>query len=93
VNSRSRPVMRSAPFRPSRMAYTDDKTAVMDAVKADSKRLSATELMDGEAPAKRKSKIRRLINTQKIQRAYAAVRERMASWVPPARRREMTLGA
>ncbi len=78
--------------RESVRLYTDDKAAVMDAVKADAKRFSATELMDGEAPAKRKSKMRRLIHTQKIQRAYAAVRERMGSWVPAARRREMTLG-
>ena len=61
--------------------YTDDKAAVMEAVKSDAKRLSATELMEGEAPVKRK--IHRLMHTQKILRAYEAVRERV--WAPPER--------
>ena len=40
--------------------YTDDKAAVMDAVRTDAKRLSATELMDGESSVSRSSKIQRL---------------------------------
>lgn len=70
--------------------YTDDKAAMLEAVKADARRLSATELMDGMAPVKRRPAISRLIHTQKIQRAYAAVRERVAGWVP--QEREVRLG-
>jgi conjugative relaxase-like TrwC/TraI family protein len=62
--------------------YTDDKAAVMEAVKTDAKRLSASELMDGEAPVKRQAKIHKLMQTQKILRAYGAVRERMG-WAQP----------
>jgi conjugative relaxase-like TrwC/TraI family protein len=71
--------------------YTDDKATVLEAVKTDAKRLSATELMEGIAPVKRSSGIGRLIHTQKIQRAYSAVRERMTGWVPP-QQREVGLG-
>jgi conjugative relaxase-like TrwC/TraI family protein len=71
--------------------YTDDKAAMLEAVRADAKRLSATELMEGIAPVKRPSGIGRLIHTQKIQRAYAAVRERLAGWVPQEQR-EVRLG-
>lgn len=69
--------------------YTDDKAAVMDAVRTDAKRLSATELLDGEAPVKRQPKIRKLIQTQKVLRAYEAVRERV--WAP--REREVRLAS
>lgn len=71
--------------------YTDDKAAVLEAVKTDAKRLSATELMEGIAPVKRPSGIQRLIHAQKIQRAYGAVREHMAGWVPQ-QPREVRLG-
>jgi ATP-dependent exoDNAse (exonuclease V) alpha subunit len=64
--------------------YTDDKAAVMEAVKTDAKRLSASELMDGEAPVKRQAKIHKLMQTQKILRVYGAVRERL--WAPPRER-------
>lgn len=74
--------------------YTDDKAAVMDAVQSNAARLSATELMQGVAPVKRKpSAVARLMKAQTIQRAYNAVRERVAAWTPPARRREVSLGA
>lgn len=74
--------------------YTDDKAAVMDAVRSNAARLSATELMQGNAPVKRKpSAVARLMKAQTIQRAYQAVRERIAAWTPPARRREVSLGA
>jgi ATP-dependent exoDNAse (exonuclease V) alpha subunit len=73
--------------------YTDDKAAMMDAVKANAARLSATELMEGVAPAKRKpSTMTRFISMNRIQRAYAALRERMAAWTPPGRRKEASLG-
>jgi conjugative relaxase-like TrwC/TraI family protein len=69
--------------------YTDDKAAVMEAVRTDAKRLSATELMEGQAPVR--SKIHRLIHTQKIQRAYEGVRERMQAWSGPKREREVRI--
>lgn len=70
--------------------YTDDKAAVMNAVRANAARLTATELMQGVASPKCKpSAMQRLMKTQAIQRAYKAVRERMAAWTPPARQREV----
>ena len=73
--------------------YTDDKAAVMDAVRTDAKRLSATELMDGQAPVKRPSTLHKLMRAQTIQRAYAGVRNRIEAWTPPSRQKEVTLGA
>jgi ATP-dependent exoDNAse (exonuclease V) alpha subunit len=72
--------------------YTDDKAAMMEAVKSDAKRLSATELMEGIAPVKRPSVMHRLIHTQQIRRAYAAVRERMSGWTPQQREANLGLG-
>jgi hypothetical protein len=73
--------------------YTDDKAAVMDAVKANAARLSATELMEGIAPTKRKpSASARLLKAQTIKRAYEAVRERIAAWKPQTTRKEISLG-
>jgi conjugative relaxase-like TrwC/TraI family protein len=60
--------------------YTDDKAAMLDAIKASAARLSATELMQAE-PAKRKpSYMQRLIKTGFVQRAYTALRQRMAAY-------------
>ena len=62
--------------------YTDDKPAMMEAVQGSAARLSATELMQAP-PAKRKPTLtQRLIRTGVIQRAYAAIRERMAAHNP-----------
>jgi len=73
--------------------YTDDKAAVMEAVKSNAARLTATELMEGVAPPKRKSSsFTRIMQTQTIQRAYAAVRARVSQWIPPAQRKEQSLG-
>ena len=69
--------------------YTDDKAAVMEAVKSDAKRLSATEMMQGEAPVSRASKTQRLIHLQKIHQAYEGVKERMRAWSRPTREREV----
>jgi hypothetical protein len=77
--------------RESVAIYTDDKEAMMQAAQEDSTRLSATELMDGQRPVVRSSKIARLIHTQKIKRAYQEVRERMDWYVPP-KEREVRLG-
>jgi conjugative relaxase-like TrwC/TraI family protein len=60
--------------------YTDDKAAMMDAVQSSAARISASELVQA-APMKRKPTItQRLIKTGVIQRAYKAVRERMAAY-------------
>jgi len=60
--------------------YTDDKAAMLDAIKASAARLSATELMQAE-PAKRKpSYMQRLVKTGFVQRAYTALRLRMAAY-------------
>ena len=67
--------------------YTDDKRAVMEAVRADAKRLSATEMLEGVAPVHRSSRMQRLMHVQKIQRAYEGVKERMLAWSRPARER------
>ena len=69
--------------------YTDDKAAMLDAVRGSAARLSASELMaEKRATAKaRASVMQRLFRVQEIQRAYRAVRERVAaSWnVQPSR--------
>lgn len=61
--------------------YTDDKEAMMDAIGSSSARLSATELLRAD-PAKPKpqSFTQRMIRTGVIQRAYTAVRERIAAY-------------
>lgn len=73
--------------------YTDDKAAMLEAVKASSARLSATELMEGHGPVKRKPVLSgRLVDMQRISRAYTAMRERIAQWPMPGRRKEASLG-
>jgi conjugative relaxase-like TrwC/TraI family protein len=63
--------------------YTDDKAAMLDAVKGSAARLSASELM-GKTSVKAKPHVpvmQRLFKVQQIQRAYRAVRDRVAaSW-------------
>jgi conjugative relaxase-like TrwC/TraI family protein len=73
--------------------YTDDKAAVMEAVKANPLRLSATELMEGIAPVRRKPTVMQLLmKSQTIQRAYKAVKERIAAWAPVVEQKEAQLG-
>ena len=73
--------------------YTDDKAGVLDAVKANAARLSATELMQGNAPVKTKPSLsQRLRKVQTIQRAYQAVKERVAAWTPNVQQKEMHYG-
>jgi conjugative relaxase-like TrwC/TraI family protein len=58
--------------------YTDNKAAMLDAIKGSSARLSASELM--QEPVKRRAGVmERLFKVQQIQKAYRAVRERIAS--------------
>ena len=75
--------------------YTDDKTAMMDAVQGSAARLSATELMQA-APAKRRpSFTQRLIKSGMIQRTYTALRERIAAYghaINHPQREGMSLG-
>ena len=61
--------------------YTDDRTAMLGAVKESGARLSATELMEGKAPGAkpRVSIMRRMFRTKQIQNAFWAVRERLAA--------------
>jgi hypothetical protein len=59
--------------------YTDDKAARLDAVKDSGARLSASELMEKKQAKPRESAMRRLFRVQEIQRAYRAVRERVAA--------------
>jgi conjugative relaxase-like TrwC/TraI family protein len=59
--------------------YTDDKTAMLDAIKASAARLSASELMQDKAkPKGRYSIMQRLFGIERIQRAYRTWRERGA---------------
>jgi hypothetical protein len=70
--------------------YTDDKAAMLDAIKGSAARLSATELMQA-APTKRKpSYMQRLIKTGVVQRAYVELRERMAAYQSIQQHREGT---
>jgi ATP-dependent exoDNAse (exonuclease V) alpha subunit len=65
--------------------YTDDKAAVIDAVKASAARLSASELVQAiKAKPKRKPGIilQRLFGIERIQRAYRAWRERGREVMP-----------
>jgi conjugative relaxase-like TrwC/TraI family protein len=75
--------------------YTDDKAAMLDAVQSSAARLSATELMQA-APAKSKpTYMQKLIRSGVIQRAYSAVRERMAAYSQPThepRKEGLSLG-
>jgi conjugative relaxase-like TrwC/TraI family protein len=59
--------------------YTDDKAAMLDAVKDSGARLSASELLEKKQAKPRESAMRRLFRVQEIQRAYRAVRKRVAA--------------
>jgi conjugative relaxase-like TrwC/TraI family protein len=69
--------------RESVRLYTDDKAAMMDAIQRSAARLSATELMGAEPPKRKPSFMQRLIRDGYIQRAYTALRERMAAYSQP----------
>jgi len=61
--------------------YTDDKEAMLDAIKGSSARLSASELME-EKKKPRVGVMDRLFKVQQIQRAYRAMKERVAASRP-----------
>lgn len=67
--------------RDSVRLYTDDKEAMLESVKADAARPSATQLMKEAKPARthRANALHRLAAIQRIQRVYHAVRERVAA--------------
>jgi ATP-dependent exoDNAse (exonuclease V) alpha subunit len=69
--------------RESVRLYTDDKAAMMDAIQRSAARLSATELMGQKPPKLKSSFTQRLIRNGFIQRAYTALRERMAAYSQP----------
>jgi conjugative relaxase-like TrwC/TraI family protein len=76
--------------------YTDDKAAMLDAVKNSAARLSATELVGTAAPKRKPSFTQRLIRTGAIQRTYNAVRDRMAAYansINYPRREGLSLGS
>ena len=62
--------------------YTDDKEAMMDAVRRSAARLSATELMGSQEakPRHKPSLMGRVFRLHEIQRAYEAVRSRIVAW-------------
>jgi conjugative relaxase-like TrwC/TraI family protein len=60
--------------------YTDDKAAMLDAIKGSAARLSATELMQAAPPKRKPSYMQKLIRTGVIQRVYTALRQRMAAY-------------
>jgi ATP-dependent exoDNAse (exonuclease V) alpha subunit len=60
--------------------YTDDKAAMMDAVRGSAQRLSATELVQPTPPKPKPSFTQRLIKSGMIHRAYTALRERIAAY-------------
>jgi conjugative relaxase-like TrwC/TraI family protein len=68
--------------------YTDDKAVMLAAVRGSAARLSATEMMQEQAPKPRRTfgMMRRLFTMQRIQSTYAALRERVLA--PGGRQRE-----
>ena len=60
--------------------YTDNKEAMMEAVKNSNARLSATELMQTATTKTKPTYMQRLIRSGATQRAYKALRERMAAY-------------
>ena len=59
--------------------YTDDKAAMMEAVQGSAARLSATELMQAPSAKPKPTLTQRLIRSGVIQRAYSAMRQRLAA--------------
>ena len=67
--------------RESVKLYTDDKEAMLDAVRASGQRLSATELLEGQAPearAKQSSKLR-----DAIKQNYQVLKEKGRDMIVP----------
>ena len=56
--------------------YTDDRSALFEAVQASGARLSATELLRGQPPKPRPSRVSRLMDMQRVRRTYEAIRDR-----------------
>jgi conjugative relaxase-like TrwC/TraI family protein len=72
--------------------YTDDKAEMMEAVQGSASRLSATELMQAPPAKKSASFTQRLMRSGFIQRAYTAIRERMAAYADYHHHHEHTQG-
>lgn len=76
--------------RESVKLYTDDKQAMLDAVRTRGERLSATELLKGQAPearAKQSSKLR-----DAIKQNYQVLREKGRDMIVPKYRKETEHG-
>ena len=76
--------------------YTDDKAAMMEAVRNSAARLSATELVQPE-PVKRKASFTQsMMRTGMLQRVYTALRERITAYAQsiyrPQQREGLSLG-
>jgi hypothetical protein len=58
--------------------YNDDKASMMEAIQSSSKRMSATELMEGEAPAKKQRSplLQKIIQMFRAQRLYKGAHQR-----------------
>ena len=66
--------------RESVRLYTEDKGAMKEAVRASGARLSATELLKDKPPLPKRSRVHRIgeyLQINRLQRAYAALRERV----------------
>ena len=75
--------------RESVRLYTDDKAAMLAAVKASAARLSATEMIQGQAPRKHHvSAMQRLLKMQTVRRSYEALKARVAALTGRDIRRE-----
>jgi hypothetical protein len=67
--------------RESVKLYTDDKEAMLDAVKTSGQRLSATELLGGEAPQARPKRTKKLRDS--IKQNYQVLREKGRDMILP----------
>ena len=81
--------------RESVKLYTDDRQAMLDAVRSSSDRLSATELLKGQTHkihARRFSKLHEMLRVQRLRENYQVLRERGRDITPPRFRKEHDYG-
>ncbi len=76
--------------RESVRLYTDDKAAMLDAVKSSGQRLSATELLDGQGPQARPKQTKKLRDA--IKQNYQVLREKGRDMTLPRPGKEHTHG-
>ena len=81
--------------RESVKIYTDDKEAMLEAVRGSSQRLSATELLKGQTPpmhSKCLNKLHEMLRLQRLRENYQVLRERGRDIAPPRFRKEKDYG-